>query len=94
MIPTDLQTALSRLSGWSVKGDKIAKNYVFKNFEDAFAFMERCALEIEKLNHHPEWRNVYNKVDVELTTHDAGGVTKKDIELAGIMDRIAALFIV
>jgi 4a-hydroxytetrahydrobiopterin dehydratase len=93
MTPAKLKTVLSKLPGWNRKGKKITKHYVFSNFEDAFTFMTRCALEIEKRNHHPEWFNVYNKVTVELSTHSAGGVTVKDIELAKIMDRIAALFV-
>jgi 4a-hydroxytetrahydrobiopterin dehydratase len=78
--------------GWSYRDKHIVKTFVFKNFDDAFGFMTRCALDIAKLDHHPEWFNVYNKVHVELTSHDAGGVTDTDCELALIMDKIASLF--
>jgi 4a-hydroxytetrahydrobiopterin dehydratase len=76
------------LSGWSaVTGrDAIAKTYKFADFNAAFGFMARVALVAEKLDHHPEWSNVYNRVEVVLTTHDAGGVTQKDIDLARFMD--------
>lgn len=90
----EINAALKQMTGWAVKGDKITKQFQFGDFGDAFAFMTRCAIEIEKRDHHPEWFNVYNKINVELTTHDAGGVTDKDIELAGIMDKVAALFLV
>ena len=85
------KSALARLPGWSeVAGrDAIAKKYVFKDFNQAFGFMTRAALVAEKLDHHPEWFNVYNKVEVTLATHDAGGVTERDIALAEAMDRLA-----
>jgi 4a-hydroxytetrahydrobiopterin dehydratase len=94
MDKTKLKMAMAKLAkdGWTVHGVAIRKKYVFKNFEDAFAFMTRCALEIEKLDHHPEWFNVYNKITVDLSTHSAGGVTEKDLGLARIMDSIAACF--
>jgi 4a-hydroxytetrahydrobiopterin dehydratase len=79
-------------SGWVYADQRVAKTFVFQNFDDAFAFMTRCALAIAKADHHPEWFNVYNKVHVELTTHDAGGVTAKDCELAVVMDKIATAF--
>ena len=83
--------ALARLSGWSeVKGrDAISKKFVFADFNEAFGFMARAALVAEKSDHHPEWRNVYKTVEVVLTTHDAGGVTPRDIELAKAMNAIA-----
>lgn len=92
---TDLNTDLTQLAktGWTQDGVIIRKEFHFSSFEDAFAFMTRAALEIEKLDHHPEWTNVYNKVLVALTTHDAGGVTVKDVTLAKIMDKLAALFL-
>ena len=85
------KSALSRLKGWrEVAGrDAIAKKFVFKDFNEAFGFMARAALVAEKLDHHPEWSNVYKTVDVTLSTHDAGGVTKRDIELAKAMNAIA-----
>lgn len=79
-------------SGWVYAHKHIAKTFTFKNFDDAFGFMTRCALDIAKRDHHPEWFNVYNKVHIELTTHNAGDVTAKDCELAGLMDKIAASF--
>jgi len=85
------QTALAKLSGWSeVSGrDAIVKKFVFKDFNEAFGFMARAALVAEKLDHHPEWFNVYKTVEVTLSTHDAGGLTELDIKLAETMDRLA-----
>ena len=85
---TDRAAALADLDGWSlVDGrDAIEKRYSFSNFVDAFGFMTRCALEAEKADHHPEWSNVYKTVEVVLTTHDAGGLTEKDIALAKAFD--------
>ena len=80
-------------NGWIEKDKKLRKDFTFVNFRDAFGFMTRCALEIEKKDHHPEWFNVYNKITVEWTTHDAGGITSKDVEMAAFMDRLAARFI-
>jgi 4a-hydroxytetrahydrobiopterin dehydratase len=83
--------ALARLTGWSeVSGrDAITRKFVFKDFNEAFGFMSRVALVAEKMDHHPEWSNVYKTVDVTLATHDAGGVTELDINLAEAMDRFA-----
>ena len=81
--------ALAALDGWSRSADGIAieKRFKFKSFREAFGFMTQAALAAEKFNHHPEWFNVYNRVDVVLSTHDAGGLTQLDIELAhGISD--------
>jgi 4a-hydroxytetrahydrobiopterin dehydratase len=85
--------ALKELTGWSdVPGrDAITKSFKFKNFNEAFGFMSRVALAAEKMDHHPEWSNVYNKVDVVLATHDAGGVTELDVKLAAKMDLFAKL---
>ena len=84
--------ALERLPGWSaVEGrDAITRSYRFADFNAAFGFMTRVALVAERMNHHPEWRNVYNRVHVVLTTHDAAGVTALDLELAQAMNRLAA----
>jgi 4a-hydroxytetrahydrobiopterin dehydratase len=84
--------ALAKLSGWSeVAGrDAIAKTFVFKDFNEAFGFMSRVALAAEKADHHPEWKNVYKTVEVVLSTHDAGGLTEKDVALAEAMERFAA----
>lgn len=85
------QAALATLSGWSeVEGrDAIAKTFVFRDFNAAFGFMTRVALLAEKLDHHPEWSNVYRTVQVALSTHDAGGLTERDVALAQAMDRLA-----
>ena len=81
-------SALAKLAGWHevANRDAITKKFVFKDFNEAFGFMARVALVAEKLDHHPEWSNVYNKVDVTLSTHDAGGVTEKDIAMATAME--------
>ena len=85
------QRAMAELGGWQpVDGrDAIAKTFTFAGFNEAFGFMSRVALAAEKADHHPEWFNVYNRVDVTLATHDAGGVTDKDVTLARFMNRIA-----
>ena len=85
------KAALAKLDGWKeVAGrDALAKTFVFKDFNAAFGFMTRAALVAEKLDHHPEWRNVYKTVEVVLSTHDAGGVTGLDVELAQAMDAFA-----
>jgi 4a-hydroxytetrahydrobiopterin dehydratase len=87
------KAALGKLSGWgAVPGrDAIAKTFTFRNFSEAFGFMTRAALVAEKLDHHPEWFNVYKTVDVTLSTHDAGGLTERDIKLAEAMDKIAGI---
>jgi 4a-hydroxytetrahydrobiopterin dehydratase len=89
----ELRTALKRLPQWELAKDReaIIRKFKFVDFDAAFAFMTRAALLAAKMDHHPEWFNVYNKVDVTLTTHDAGGVTHKDIDLATAMDGYAAL---
>lgn len=83
--------ALAQLPTWrGVDGrDAIAKRYAFKDFKAAFAFMTQVALKAEQMDHHPEWSNVYDKVDVTLTTHDAGGVTGLDLALARFCDEVA-----
>ena len=83
--------ALEELPGWSETPGReaIARIYTFKDFNEAFGFMSRAALVAEKHDHHPEWRNVYKTVEVVLTTHDAGGVTKLDIRIATAMNAIA-----
>ena len=85
--------AVKALKGWSAvdgERDAIHKTFKFADFKTAFAFMSGAALKAEQMDHHPEWFNVYNKVEVTLTTHDADGVTQKDLELAGFMDQLAA----
>ena len=87
----DRVAALAGLKGWEeVEGrDAISKTFTFRDFNEAFAFMTRVAMVAEKMNHHPEWSNVYRTVEVTLTTHDAGGVTQNDIKLAQAMDGFA-----
>jgi 4a-hydroxytetrahydrobiopterin dehydratase len=82
--------AVARLEGWHAGADRdaIEKEFRFKDFNAAFGFMSRVALYAERNDHHPEWFNVYNRVDVTLTTHDAGGVSDKDVALAHFMDEI------
>lgn len=81
-----------RLPEWKMADgrDAIARSFKFKDFNAAFGFMTRAALVAEQMNHHPEWFNVWNRVDVTLSTHDAGGLTERDLKLAEAMDRIAA----
>jgi 4a-hydroxytetrahydrobiopterin dehydratase len=83
--------AASQLTGWTQTPgrDAISKTYKFADFNAAFGFMTRVALKADKMDHHPEWSNVYSKVEVVLTTHDANGVTDKDVELATFMDAAA-----
>lgn len=82
------QRALNDLAGWQKMSDReaIAKSFRFRTFNDAFGFMTRVALMAEKMDHHPEWFNVYNRVDITLATHDAGGVTERDIMLARFIE--------
>ena len=89
----ELKAALKRLPDWELANDReaITRKFQFVDFDAAFAFMTRVALKAAEMDHHPEWFNVYNKVEVTLATHDAGGVTDKDIELATAMDGYAAL---
>ena len=79
---------LKNLKGWMVVNNKICKEFEFDDFNQAFGFMTRAAMHIEKMNHHPEWFNVYNKIMVDLTTHDAGGITQNDINLAKILNSL------
>lgn len=87
------RTALQSLAGWTeVQGrDAIRRSFQFKNFNEAFGFMVRVALEAERMDHHPEWFNVYRTVDVTLSTHDAGGLTEKDVALAQFMNKTAGV---
>ncbi|WP_439618048.1 4a-hydroxytetrahydrobiopterin dehydratase [Shinella sp.] len=86
-----ISDALAGLEGWTRSDDGIAieKKYKFKTFREAFGFMTEGALAAEKFNHHPEWFNVYNRVEVRLTNHDAGGLTELDVKLATAMDKAA-----
>lgn len=86
------EAALKRLAGWTYEDGRagIARSFKFQDFSEAFGFMTRVALLAERADHHPEWSNVWNKVDVLLTTHSAGGLTVKDVELAQSIDALAA----
>jgi 4a-hydroxytetrahydrobiopterin dehydratase len=85
------KAALAKLAGWSEVKDRdaITKTFVFRDFNEAFGFMTRAALVAEKIDHHPEWFNVYKTVTVTLSTHDAGGLTERDVKLAEAMNRLA-----
>jgi 4a-hydroxytetrahydrobiopterin dehydratase len=86
----EIQKKLGSLPEWRREGDKLVRRFQFGTFVEAFGWMSSAALVAEKLDHHPEWKNVYNKVDVELTTHDAGGITLFDFELATKMSELSA----
>ena len=85
------RTALASLKGWKkvAKRDAIQKSFKFADFNEAWGFMTRIAMAAEKADHHPEWSNVYNKVEIVLSTHDAGGVSLKDVALAKVIDQVA-----
>lgn len=86
LIDAEIALALEALPGWTRDGTHIWRAYRFADFTHAFAFMTRVALLAERADHHPEWSNVYNKVEVRLTTHDAGGLSQRDIDLATAID--------
>jgi 4a-hydroxytetrahydrobiopterin dehydratase len=84
-----IDDALKELDGWALENGKLNREFKFANFIQAFGFMASAAIEAEKMNHHPEWFNVYSKVSVQLVTHDAGGITGLDIDLAAKMNALA-----
>ena len=86
--PQDINKQLAQLDGWSLHDDKLQRQLVFRNFVEAFGFMSQVALLAEAMDHHPEWSNVYNRVKIELTTHDAGGITERDFMLAGRINNV------
>ena len=88
MTEADIRLALADLPDWQLKAGKLVRHFEFADFVEAFGFMGRVALLAERANHHPEWRNVYNRVEIELTTHDAGGITEKDLALAAEINRL------
>ncbi len=90
--PPDIESRLGMLKGWICRDDQeaITKTFIFKDFSEAWGFMSRSALLAEKMDHHPEWFNVYNRVEVTLNTHDAKGLTELDFQLAIEMDRFCA----
>ncbi len=85
-----IASALTKLPGWSVVNGKLHKEFKFRDFSYAFGFMATAAPAIEKRDHHPEWSNVYNRVTVDLATHDAGGITQLDMDLAALLEEIAS----
>ncbi len=86
----EINMRLSAMEGWEYENNAIHTSLEFDNFKDAFSVMTRIAFEAERLNHHPDWANVYNTLSISLSTHDAGGVTDKDIELAKIIDALVS----
>ncbi|MCB9584366.1 MAG: 4a-hydroxytetrahydrobiopterin dehydratase [Polyangiaceae bacterium] len=90
MSSSDLDAQLATLEGWERRDDRLVKRFQFNDFVSAFGWMTQVALCAERMNHHPEWSNVYNRVEVELTTHDSGGISELDIKLARFMDEAAA----
>ena len=86
---SEVLLAVAKLTGWSLRDGKLHREYVFPDFVHAFGFMATAAIAIEAMNHHPEWSNVWNKVTVDLVTHDSGGVTAKDIALAEKLESLA-----
>ena len=81
-----LKTELKSLNGWTIQNGKLHKEITFGDFVQAFSFMTKIALHAEKMNHHPEWFNVYNRITIDLMTHDAGGITSNDVEMARFIE--------
>ena len=86
----EIQARMSTIEGWEYTENAIHTSLEFNDFKDAFSVMTRIAFEAEKMNHHPDWSNVYNNLKISLSTHDAGGVTEKDFELAKIIDALVS----
>ncbi len=86
---SEISSALAHLSNWGLKNGKLHREYKFPDFAYAFGFMATAAPSIDKMDHHPEWANVYNRVTVDLMTHDAKGITQKDVDLATLLEGIA-----
>ncbi len=85
----ELSAALAELPGWSLREGKLHRELRFANFSEAFGFMTRAALVAERMDHHPEWTNVWNRVEIDLVTHDSGGVTASDVALARELEKLA-----
>jgi len=85
-----IEEALDGLPGWSQEGEAIVKSFEFADFNAAIAFINRAAGPIDEMDHHPDWTNVYNRVDIRLSSHDVGGVTDRDVQLARVLERVAA----
>ena len=90
LTPEEVENALQSLGGWQVVGGKLHREYRFRDFVEAWGFMARAALVVQQMDHHPEWSNVYHTVRVDLVTHDAGGITRRDVELASRLDALVA----
>jgi 4a-hydroxytetrahydrobiopterin dehydratase len=86
--PAEIERHLRTLPDWVIDRHKLYRQFLFKDFVEAFGFMSRVALLAEAMNHHPEWSNVYNRVDIHLTSHDAGGISERDFTLAGRINRL------
>ncbi len=86
--PVEIAARLEALPGWALSGDALRRDFTFADFPEAFGFMTRAAFAAEKLDHHPDWSNSWNRVTVALSTHDAGGITDLDFQLAGVMQRL------
>ncbi|MCS6984064.1 MAG: 4a-hydroxytetrahydrobiopterin dehydratase [Leptospiraceae bacterium] len=84
-----LQEALLNLRGWNVKEGALFKSFTFADFQEAFSFMTQVALAAEKMNHHPDWQNSYNRVEIYLKSHDVNGITERDIKLAQMIEKAA-----
>jgi len=84
----EIETGLSQLRGWTLAGGKVHKDFSFGSFVEAFGFMSSVALVAEAMNHHPDWSNVYNRVSIDLSTHDLGGISTFDLELASRIDKL------
>jgi 4a-hydroxytetrahydrobiopterin dehydratase len=89
MDEASVQSQLAALPGWALREGKLCRQFTFADFAEAFGFMAAVAVVAERMNHHPEWRNVYNRVEVDLVTHDAGGITELDFALAERMNQLA-----
>jgi 4a-hydroxytetrahydrobiopterin dehydratase len=92
LAPEELNQVISELEGWSIENNKLHKRYQFRSFVEAFGFMTSLALVAESMGHHPEWFNVYNRVTIDLTTHDAGGITNLDVDFAKKANALAVKF--
>jgi 4a-hydroxytetrahydrobiopterin dehydratase len=89
----EISSRLAPLAGWNVQDGKLHRAYKFRGFEQAIDFMVAAAPGIAKMDHHPEWANVYNRVTVDLSTHSAGGITQKDFDLAGLLEGLSPKFL-
>jgi 4a-hydroxytetrahydrobiopterin dehydratase len=85
---SEIESEVTKIAGWKLVNGKLNKSFEFKNFIEAFGFMTKVAMQAEKMNHHPEWFNVYNKVKIDLVTHDVNGISNYDIKLANAINKI------